>query len=71
MPTVSVRAQNRFNNILMMVKRMPARQQEELEEQLMRMLMIERAEKLQKSVKGNSITIKEIVEEVRKARDGQ
>ena len=71
MPTVSVRAQNRFNNILMMVKRMPARQQEELEEQLMRMLMIERAENLQKSVKGNSITIKEIVEEVRKARDGQ
>lgn len=71
MPTVSVRAQNRLNNILMMVKRMPARQQEELEEQLMRMLMIERAEKLQKSVKGNSITIKEIVEEVRKARDGQ
>ena len=71
MPTVSVRTQNRLNNILMMVKRMPARQQEELEEQLMRMLMIERAEKLQKSVKGNSITIKEIVEEVRKARNGK
>ena len=53
----------------MMVKRMPARQQEELEAQLMRMLMLEKAERLQKSVKSNKITIKEIVEEVKRARD--
>lgn len=53
----------------MMVKRMPARQQEELEAQLMRMLMLEKAERLQKSVKDNKITIKEIVEEVKRVRD--
>ena len=66
---VSARTENRLNNILTMVKRMPARQQEELEAQLMRMLMLEKAERLQKSVKSNKITIKEIVEEVKRARD--
>ncbi len=53
----------------MMVKKMPARQQIALETLLARMLLLEKANKLEKSVKKNNITMKEIVEEVRKVRD--
>ena len=50
---------------------MPARQQQELEIQLKRMLLLMKAEKLKKSVEKNNITIKEIVEEVKKVRHGE
>ena len=53
----------------MMVKKMPASQQIELETLLERMLLLEKAKKLDKSVKKNSLTMKEIVEVVRKVRD--
>ena len=69
MATVTATAANRLNNILMMVKKMPASQQIELETLLARMLLLEKAKKLDKSVKKNSLTMKEIVEEVRKVRD--
>ena len=69
MATVTATAANRLNNILMMVKKMTASQQIELETLLARMLLLEKAKKLDKSVKKNSLTMKEIVEELRKVRD--
>ena len=69
MPAVTATTANRLNNILMMVKKMPARQQIALETLLARMLLLEKANKLEKSVKKNNITMKEIVEEVRKVMD--
>ena len=48
---------------------MSAKQQEVLETQLRKMLLLEKAYKIEKSVKRNHITIKEIVKEVKKARN--
>lgn len=60
---------SRIDRIVMLINRMPARQQQELEIQLKRLLLLMKADKLKQSVERNSITIKEIVEEVKKVRD--
>lgn len=69
MPVETEVAANRLNNILMMVRKMSARQQIEFETLLERMLLLEKAKKLDGSVKKNSLTLKEIVKEVRMVRD--
>ncbi|MBQ9434931.1 MAG: hypothetical protein IJU33_02255 [Bacteroidales bacterium] len=68
METTSIRSTSRINNILLLVKKMPAKQQIELEYLLKRMLLMEQAERLEKSVKKNTLTLKDIVEEVKKVR---
>ena len=50
MPAVTATTANRLNNILMMVKKMPARQQIELETLLARMLLLEKAKKLEEKL---------------------
>ena len=71
MATITQRSVSRIDRIVMLINRMPARQQQELEIQLKRMLLLMKAEKLKKSVEKNNITIKEIVEEVKKVRHGE
>ena len=62
--TTSVRAER----IAWLVSELPDNQQEELERQINKLLMMIEAEKLAKSTKKNKLTMKEIVDEVRKVR---
>ena len=71
MTTIMQNSVSRIDRIVMLINRMPARQQQELEIQLTRMLLLAKAKKLKKSVEKNNITIKEIVEEVKKVRHGE
>ena len=71
MPTKTPASISRIDRIVMLISSMSARQQQELEMQLKRLLLLMKAEKLKKSVEKNNITIKEIVKEVNKVRDGK
>ncbi|MBQ7490331.1 MAG: hypothetical protein IJT51_07430 [Bacteroidales bacterium] len=71
MPTKTPASLSRIDRILMLISSMSARQQQELEMQLKRLLLLMKAEKLKKSVEKNNITIKEIVKEVNKVCDGK
>ena len=54
--------------ISLLVEKLPAEQQIELEKQLSLLVLRNEAKRLEKSVVKNSISMKEIIDEVRKAR---
>ena len=60
---------NRIDNIIVLVKQMTVRQQEELERQLLRFSLMRKARRLKASVISNDFSIQEIVEEVNNVRD--
>ena len=60
---------NRIDNIIVLVKQMTVRQQEELERQLLRFSLRRKARRLKASVISNDFSIQEIVEEVNNVRD--
>ena len=62
---------NRASRILGLVKSLDAEQQKVLEFQLQRMVLTEKAKKLENSIEQNSITIEEIVSEVKKVRNAK
>ena len=62
---------SRIDRLVILINRMPARQQKELEIQLNKMPLLMKAGKLKKSIEKNDITIKDIVEEVKKVRHGE
>ena len=60
-----------IQRITFLVTQLAANQQQELEKQLRLMLLWEEAKRLDNSVEKNNITMREIVEEVKKVRNGQ
>lgn len=64
-------SRSRIDRLVILINRMSARQQKELEIQLNKMLLLMKAGKLKKSIEKNDITIKDIVEEVKKVRHGE
>ena len=71
MATVTIDTNSTIERITLLVARLAAKQQQELERQLKLMLLWEEARGLDNSVKDNNITMKEIVEEVKRVRHGQ
>ena len=67
--------ENKNNNTILritnLVKCLAAEQQEELEKKLQRLVMSMEGEKLTNSVRPNSITMEEIVAEVRAVRNAK
>ena len=61
---------DRLQRINLMVSSLEEEQQVELEKQLRILLLLNQAQEIDGSVKKNDISIREIVEEVRKARHG-
>ena len=61
---------DRLQRINLMVSSLEEEQQVELEKQLRILLLLNQAQKIDSSVKKNDISMREIVEEVRKARHG-
>ena len=61
---------DRLQRINLMVSSLEEEQQVELEKQLRILLLLNQAQEIDSSVKKNDISIREIVEEVRKARHG-
>ncbi len=61
----------RIERITTYVKRLPLDQLTELERQLERFFLLMEADTLKKSVKKNNVTMKDIVEEVKKVRHGE
>lgn len=60
-----------IQRITLLVTQLATNQQQELEKQLKLMLLWEEARRLDNSVERNDITMREIVEEVKKVRNGQ
>lgn len=60
-----------IQRITFLVTQLATNQQRELEKQLKLMLLWQEAQRLDNSVERNNITMKEIVEEVKKVRNGQ
>ena len=60
-----------IQRITFLVTQLATNQQRELEKQLRLMLLWEEARRLDNSVERNDITMREIVEEVKKVRNGQ
>jgi hypothetical protein len=60
-----------IQRITFLVTQLATNQQQELEKQLKLMLLWEEARRLDNSVEKNNITMKEIVDEVKKVRNGQ
>lgn len=71
MATATLNTNSTIERISLLVARLAAKQQQELERQLELMLLWEEARQLDNSVKENDITMKEIVEEVKRVRHGQ
>lgn len=61
---------DRLQRINLMVSCLEEEQQVELEKQLRILLLLNQAQETDRSVKKNDISMREIVEEVRKARHG-
>ena len=61
---------DRLQRINLMVSCLEKEQQVELEKQLRILLLLNQAQEIDSSVKKNDISMREIVEEVRKARHG-
>ena len=61
---------DRLQRINLMVSSLEEEQQVELEKQLRILLLLNQAQEIDGSVKKNDISMREIVEEVRKARHG-
>ena len=61
----------RIERITTYVKRLPLDQLTELERQLERLFLLMEADSLKKSVEKNNLTMKDIVEEVKKVRHGE
>lgn len=64
MPTIA----NRVQEISNLVTKLTANEQDALLKALKKQVLLAKAEKLNRSIKPNSINMQEIVEEVRKAR---
>ena len=60
-----------IQRITFLVAQLATNQQQELKKQLKLMLLWEEAQRLDNSVERNNITMREIVEEVKKVRNGQ
>ena len=61
---------DRLQRINLMISSLEEKQQVELERQLRILLLLNQAQEIDGSVKENNISMREIVEEVRKARNG-
>ena len=71
MESTTLNTDSIIQRITFLVTQLAANQQQELEKQLRLMLLWEEARGLDNSVKDNNITMKEIVEEVKRVRHGQ
>lgn len=71
MESTTLNTDSIIQRITFLVTQLAANQQQELEKQLKLMLLWEEARGLDNSVKDNNITMKEIVEEVKRVRHGQ
>ena len=60
-----------IQRITFLVTQLASNRQQELEKQLKLMLLRQEAQRLDNSVEKNNITMREIVEEVKKVRNGQ
>ena len=67
---VNTTTSDRLQRINLMVSSLEEEQQVELEKQLRILLLLNQAQEIDSSVKKNDISMREIVEEVRKARHG-
>jgi hypothetical protein len=71
MESTTINTDGIIQRITFLVTQLAANQQQELEKQLRLMLLWEEAKRLDNSVEKNNITMREIVEEVKKVRNGQ
>ena len=71
MESTTINTDSIIQRITFLVTQLAANQQQELEKQLRLMLLWEEAKRLDNSVEKNNITMREIVEEVKKVRNGQ
>lgn len=71
MESTTLNTESLIQRITFLVTQLATNQQQELEKQLKLMLLWEEARRLDNSVEKNNITMKEIVEEVKKVRNGQ
>ena len=71
MESTTLNTDSIIQRITFLVTQLAANQQQELEKQLRLMLLWDEAKRLDNSVEKNNITIREIVEEVKKVRNGQ
>ena len=71
MESTTINTDSIIQRITFLVTQLAANQQQELEKQLRLMLLWEEAKRLDNSVEKNNITIRELVEEVKKVRNGQ
>ncbi len=71
MENTTINPGNIIQRITFLVTQLATNQQQELEKQLKLMLLWEEARRLDNSVEKNNITMREIVEEVKKVRNGQ
>ncbi|MBQ6770812.1 MAG: hypothetical protein IJP44_07550 [Bacteroidales bacterium] len=71
MESATLNTDSIIQRITILVAQLATNQQQELEKQLRMMLLWEEAKRLDNSVEKNNITMREIVEEVKKVRNGQ
>ena len=71
MESATLNTDSIIQRITILVAQLATNQQQELEKQLRMMLLWEEAKRLDNSVEKNNITMREIVEEVKKVRHGQ
>ena len=71
MSTALLDTNSTIERITFLVAKLAAKQRQELEKQLELMLLWEEARRLDNSIKENNITMRDIVEEVKRARHGQ
>ncbi len=71
MESAALNTDSIIQRITFLVAQLATNQQQELEKQLRLMLLWEEAKRLNNSVEKNNITMREIVEEVKKVRNGQ
>ena len=71
MESAALNTDSIIQRITFLVAQLATNQQQELEKQLKMMLLREEAKQLDSSVENNTITMKDIVEELKKVRHGQ
>ena len=71
MESTTINTDSIIQRITFLVTQLATNQQQELEKQLRLMLLWDEAKRLDNSVEKNNITMREIVEEVKKVRNGQ
>lgn len=71
MESATLNTDSIIQRITILVAQLATNQQQELEKQLRMMLLWEEAKRLDNSVEKNIITMKDIVEELKKVRHGQ